>query len=120
MKTKNFTSVLYILFLGLLLGSSLNGCRQASDDVWEDSKSCGRHMSRGLRTMGGKHGNSLAIQNRDDFMSEDNTYSAKKSVAISEFVPLSDQPNFDQTSMADYILFVLIELVCQSFIFFNS
>lgn len=95
---------LYVIALGLTLGTSLTGCGRNSNQVWEDSKSCGRHMTRGLRTMGGKHGDSRAVQCRDDFMPvEDGSCYSDNTNTMSEFVPLSDQPYEDQVAMADYV-----------------
>ena len=58
-----------ILFLIPLLGGifTLTSCNRSSDDVWEDTKSAGRHISRGVRALGGKHGSSRQIQCRDEF-----------------------------------------------------
>ncbi|MEI8365041.1 MAG: OmpA family protein [Parachlamydiaceae bacterium] len=103
MQFRKFLLVIYVLSLGLSLGLSLTGCRRDSDEVWEDSKTCRRHMSRGLRTMGGKHGDSRAVQNPYEFMPMDEECYATSTTAVSEFVPLSDQPVCDQVAMADYV-----------------
>lgn len=106
----------------MLLGMSMTACNRTSNDVWEDSKSARRHMSRGVRTLGGKGGNSRAIQSRDQFMpgeegyypsddgyNVDNTvnYSASNAPATSssmnDFVPLSDQPSDEMVAMANYV-----------------
>ncbi len=81
----------------------LTGCRRNSNTVWEDTRSAGRHMNRGLQTLGGKHGDSRAVQSRDEFMCGDSGYdpSANNNYQASEFVPLSDDPNCDQVAMAD-------------------
>ena len=107
MQTNKILFVIYTLCLGLSLGTSLTSCRRGSDQVWEDSKSCRRHMSRGLRTMGGKHGDSRAVQSYDDFMPvDDECYATSNNVTttnVNEFVPLSDHPNNSQPMMADYV-----------------
>lgn len=103
MLMKQLFKVFTALLVGFALTTSLTSCGRNSNQVWEDSKSCGRHMTRGLRTMGGKHGDSRAVQCRDDFMPvEDQCYSDNSS-AMSEFVPLSDQPYEDEIAMADYV-----------------
>lgn len=95
-------------------------CQRTSYDVWEDSKSARRHITRGVRTLGGKGGNSRAIQNRDQFMPGDeccypvpedtypanyNNYStaAVKPPMVTDFVPLSDQADEDMIAMANYV-----------------
>jgi peptidoglycan-associated lipoprotein len=65
MKTRHFfflTTLLGVIFL-------LQSCNRSSNDVWEDTKSAGRHMGRGVRTLGGKQGDSRQIRSRDDFES---------------------------------------------------
>ncbi len=58
-----------LFFLITLLGAvcTLQSCRRNSSDVWEDTKSAGRHMKRGVRTLGGKQGDSRQIRSRSDF-----------------------------------------------------
>lgn len=103
MHIKKIFLVLYVLSLGLSLGT-MTGCRRNSDQVWDDSKSATRHMSRGLRTMGGKHGDSRAVQSRDDFYAvDDGTYAVNNGNSVGDFVPLSDQSYNDEIAMADYV-----------------
>jgi len=91
---------LYIISMAVLTV----GCQRSSNQFWEDSKSATRHISRGLRTMGGKHGDSRAIQYRDDFMPvDDGYYMDNNAAAMGDFIPLSDQPVDDQLAMADYV-----------------
>lgn len=49
-------------------------CSRTPDDVWRDTKSAGRHMQRGVNTMGGKHGESRQIRNGDEFDGEDKSH----------------------------------------------
>ncbi len=99
---------LNVAFLGL----SMTSCQRNSHDVWEDSKSAKRHMSRGLRTLGGKNGSSKAVQCRDDFgvaQEQDWGYqdvecqNSVPDMTMGEFVPLSGQSNDEQIAMADFI-----------------
>ena len=54
---------LFALFV-LLAASS---CTRSSDDVWNDTQSAGRHMSRGVKTLCGFHGESRQINSNDEF-----------------------------------------------------
>lgn len=58
-----------IFFLTALLGTvcMLQSCSRTGNDVWEDSKSAGRHMKRGARALGGKQGDSRQVRSRGDF-----------------------------------------------------
>lgn len=47
---------------------SLQSCNnRSSNDVWEDTKTAGRHVQRGVRSLGGKQGDSRQIRSRNDF-----------------------------------------------------
>lgn len=88
------------LFLALL---SVTGCRRNSNDVWEDTKTAGRHVKRGMGSLGGKHGNSRQVNSRDDFYIDENG----ACVAIpqnhqNEFVPLQDNPN-NEVAMGEFV-----------------
>ena len=64
-------------------------------------------MSRGMRTLGGKHGDSRAIQNREDFMPYEEVYysdASQPAPMAEEFVPLSDQYTDQQdVAMGDFV-----------------
>lgn len=57
-----------LIFIALLSSVlTLQSCRRSSNDVWEDTKSAGRQMKRGVGTLGGKQGDSRQIRSRNDF-----------------------------------------------------
>lgn len=93
--------------LGLLmLAAILPGCARNTDDVWEDTKSAGRHVGRGFRTLGGKHDCSRAVQSPDEFMPlEDGIgdYNQPPYASGGDFIPLADAQNGDDVAMADYV-----------------
>lgn len=82
----------------LLVCLSLTGCRRNTNDVWEDSKTAGRHMHRGLRAMLGKNTNSRQIRSRDEFMPCGGSYTSYQQ---NDFIPLSDDMYSDHIAMAD-------------------
>lgn len=94
MKAKNFLFI-FNLFLICMVFS---GCHRTKNDVWEDTKSGSRHIGRGLRTMGGKHGDSRQVHSRDQFYFEDSYADGAPQDA---FMPLSDMENPNEVAMAD-------------------
>lgn len=58
-----------LFFLTTLLGAvfTLQSCNRSSGDVWEDTKSAGRHMNRGVQALCGNQGDSRQITSRNDF-----------------------------------------------------
>jgi peptidoglycan-associated lipoprotein len=56
----------------LLVLLAASSCTRSSDDVWNDTQSAGRHMSRGVKTLCGFHGESRQINSNDEFDSSDN------------------------------------------------
>lgn len=90
-----YSILLFFSLLPLVLITS--GCRRNSNVVWEDTKSAGRHMNRGLNALGGKHGDSRQVRSRGEFMGDPQnmpvgTYGG-------EFIPLGDDPNMSDISM---------------------
>ena len=51
-----------IAVLSLCLTSA--GCQRSSDEVWNDTKTAGRHVQRGARSLGGKQSSSKQVQNK--------------------------------------------------------
>lgn len=111
------TTKYYLLVLLLGTSFAFQSCARNRDDVWDDTKSAGRHMSRGIRALGGKHGSSRQVRNRNDFECiEDNCcyedpcfqeaqYSSqdRNSAPDCEYVPLDDLLNDNELAMADMV-----------------
>jgi peptidoglycan-associated lipoprotein len=63
---------LHLILIPLFILSSVGiGCRRSPDDVWNDSKTAGRHVGRGVDTLGGKQGSSRQIANGGAFGDSD-------------------------------------------------
>lgn len=108
-----------LLLLSALLGTvlTLQSCTRSSDDVWEDTKSAGRHLQRGFQALGGSPGQSRQVGSRNDFECiEDENYYPDGNFQdceyqdggynnsysqVNDFVPLADQAN--DISMGDMI-----------------
>lgn len=84
----------------LLLSICVTGCRRSAGGFWDDTKSAGRHVNRGFRTLGGKHGDSRQVSSRDEFMPYDGSGYAQ---GQQDYVPLSDDPNSDEVMMGDMV-----------------
>jgi peptidoglycan-associated lipoprotein len=83
----------------LLLTLCFTGCRRS---VLDDTKTAGRHVNRGFRALGGKHGDSRQVRSRDEFMCDEQGNPIQPSNDC-EFMPLNDDPNCDELSMADMV-----------------
>ncbi len=91
------------------------GCTRGPSDVWEDTKTSGRYVGRGVSALGGKHGDSRQIQDRADFCVVDEpleqqnqfqyptTAQAVPQVQENEFVPLQDENGRDVVAMGDMV-----------------
>jgi peptidoglycan-associated lipoprotein len=73
----------YFLIPLLLLASV--GCSRSTDDVWNDTKTAGRHFGRGVNSIGGKQGNSQQVKDGSEFAL------GKEVQAPSDFVALEDE-----------------------------
>jgi len=87
-------------FLLLLAAcAALTGCQRSSYDVWEDTKTCGRHMTRGVDSLRGKQGDSRAVTNRGSFYSPDEI--CYVTPMEQDFVPLQDDSGIGQMTMTE-------------------
>ena len=79
----------------MILCLAMVGCSRNTDDVWDNTKTCGRHMNRGFRTLGGKSGDSRAVRCRDEFYYAEapsaSTYFEESSPVGMDYVPLTDE-----------------------------
>lgn len=91
------TMKIILLVNMLLLSLVVTGCRRGPSNVWDDTKSAGRHMNRGIRTLGGKHGDSRQVGSRDEFMAGD---VCKQN---DDYLALSDDPNCEDVAMGDMV-----------------
>lgn len=83
---------------------SFTGCRRSSNDVWEDTKSGSRHINRGVKSFGGKCGDSRAVCSASDFNGcDDEIQWASNTPRPMEFIPLSGQSRSDEIAMAEYV-----------------
>jgi peptidoglycan-associated lipoprotein len=72
------------------------GCVRKKDEVWDDTKTCGRHMARGIKSLGGKHGDSRSVRSRDQFLCQSEKLG---------FIPLPDEELGGEIAMADAVLY---------------
>jgi len=94
------THKLFVIINFALICLAVAGCRRNSSEVWEDTKTAGRHVNRGVRCLGGKHGDSRQVQCRDEFMIGAEEYAPNAQPC--EYIPLPDQQNPNEVPMADY------------------
>ena len=75
----------------IIMLATLCSCGRTSRDLWEDTKTCGHYMGRGVRSFFGQH--------RDE--TEYGYYSHWSSDA--EFIPLEGESMIAQPQMEDYV-----------------
>lgn len=62
---QNFFSIVAVKAVLLLL--VITSCSRNTDQVWDDTKTCGRHISRGIKSLAGRQVSSRQVQSKDDF-----------------------------------------------------
>lgn len=85
------TKAIYLILSLILLNLSLTSCARKADDLWDDTRTAGRHMTRGIRSLGGKHGDSRQVRCREDFIQYRNDEYAVEDFQAMQFEPLPDQ-----------------------------
>lgn len=99
----NIKVILFVPLLALTLCATLTGCRRSPNGVLDDTRTAGRHMQRGFRSLGGKHGDSRQINSRDEFMGDGFAMQSGQPYSDGDFVPLMDDPNNSGLDMADMV-----------------
>lgn len=92
-----------VFTLCTILLITLTGCRRNPNTIWEDTQSAKRHMGRGVKALGGKHGDSRQVRNRNEFMAADDgitTYNPASNETI-QYAPMTDYQNPDEIAMGD-------------------
>lgn len=84
-----------VAFATIIISLSASiGCKRSSDEVWNDSKTAGRHVKRGAKTMGGKQGTSKQVQSSAEFSENGSRYGQPD-----DFVAFEDDPDQLKLSM---------------------
>lgn len=84
--------VIRLLLPVFLTLSLLPSCTRTRTDVWDDTKTCGRYMGKGLRSLGGKQTHSRQVQDPSAFSSEEAFYDP----------PEFDPPSTEEQTMGLY------------------
>lgn len=87
-------SKLLLLIIAIFAGA-LTSCCRSGDEVWEDTQTAQRHMFRGVKSLGGKHGDSRAVCSREEFMPQDYYLSD------CDFIP-QEMPHGEDMAMGEY------------------
>lgn len=99
----NLMKKIYLLLNALSLiaiAFSFSSCRRNTNEVWEDTKTAGRHMNRGVRSLAGKHGDSRAVRSREEFYPYQEQYVSDSG---RDFEVFPDYQNSDEIAMGDFI-----------------
>lgn len=70
-----------LLVTASLLCIIQTGCRRSASDVWEDAKTCGRQVGRGVGALTGQRGISRQVRSANDF----------RGPCDNDFIPLNDE-----------------------------
>jgi peptidoglycan-associated lipoprotein len=95
---KSARQLLFVLGALCLVFSS---CQRTSDEVWDDTKSAGRHVGRGFRSLGGKQGNSRQISNREEFCLENDRLSPAHPAYCEDYIPLPEEMAYQEMHLGE-------------------
>lgn len=105
MKSMKFLSTVAWKGLFLLTVIATSSCSRNSDQVWDDTKSCGRHFTRGVRALSGRPITSRQVQCKDEFVCWQEPVQYDSSVAFqeSEFTPIASDGSQNEIAMAEIV-----------------
>lgn len=90
--------LLLVAFIATATTSLLTSCCRNRGEIWDDTKTASRHVTRGIKSLGGKNGDSREVYCREDFMRSQEDSSRYEAF---DYVPLEDAENNDQMAMVD-------------------
>ncbi|MBJ7448862.1 MAG: OmpA family protein [Parachlamydiales bacterium] len=90
MKVKNNALMLLVLAFATLFC----GCNRSSNEVWEDTKTAGRYVSRGIRCLAGDSGDSRQLQRGEDF----------RGPTTPDYIALRDEDMVHQLNLEDHVM----------------
>lgn len=82
---------LSMLFIYSVLATS---CQRSSGEVWEDTKTAGNYMGKGVKSLFGKRGDSREIENESQFY-------GNRGSGNHDFIPLQDEEMYRRLNMGD-------------------
>lgn len=77
-------------------------CTRNVDEVWEDTKSCGRHFVKGVGALKGKREGSRQIRCKDEFLQWQSDMPCEE-YQESEFVSIPGEQRCNDVAMADFV-----------------
>ncbi len=80
------------LFSLCLLALQAQGCRRSSDEVWNDTKTAGRHVQRGVKSLGGKQSSSRQVKDSSEFLASDSANNLNGQMP-QDFIAFEDDPD---------------------------
>jgi peptidoglycan-associated lipoprotein len=92
-----------IIALGACCLLVSSGCSRRPGEVWDDTKSCGRHITRGVRALAGKADASRQVNSKEEFIGWQEEPQYETSFQESEYVSIPDFKNSSEVAMADFV-----------------
>lgn len=105
MRSIKFLSIIACKGMFLLLAVSNSSCSRNSDQVWDDTKSCGRHFTRGVKALAGRPISSRQVQSKEDFLcwQEPLQYDNSVSFQESDFIPIPSDNKPGEIAMTEIV-----------------
>lgn len=91
-----------LFFVALAVCSILvSGCSRQPGEVWDDTKSCGRHLTRGLSTLCGQYSASRQVNSKGEFIGWQENTVCSTGYQEEEFIPFPVEDNCNEIAMND-------------------
>lgn len=90
------TSLLMMVFL-------ISSCGRNSGEIWDDTKTASRHLTRGVYALGGKRVDTGQGLSREEFYWPEEGQYAQTNAQDQGFITFPDNKYSDEIAMADYV-----------------
>ncbi len=95
-KTFIVTSILALAFL-------MTGCARSSSEVWDDTKTCGRHLTRGIKALGGQRECSRQVWSKDEFYWPDEEQWTQTTASDEGYISFPEEKGPNEVAMAEFV-----------------
>lgn len=87
----------------VLLAVISSGCSRNTEQVWDDTKSCGRHITRGVKALAGRPVSSRQVLCKEDFVCWQEPLRPDNSFQECEFIPIRNSDCNNEIAMAEIV-----------------
>lgn len=94
---------LFVVTMMSLLSFFLTGCARNRSEIWDDTKTCGRHLTRGISAFAGSKDTSRQVRSKEEFYWPDDGEFSYTESSDSGYMTFPEEKVSNEVAIADYV-----------------